>query len=170
METGAGTAVVDYKQTALHLAARNGDRETLQLLLEYSADVSAKTETGETALHLVTETTHKPMAVLLLQNRADVVARNNSGETALHWTVRGASQVMVAFLIDRAGADIAAKTNSRETALHWAANHGIRGWCGGCFTEGPTSRTRTMMERQRCSWRRGMGIPRWSTCCCGGPY
>jgi ankyrin repeat protein len=62
-------------RTALHLAARKGYKEMVQLLLEnganvnaveYKEDVDAKTEYGETALHLATVKGHEEVVRLLL--------------------------------------------------------------------------------------------------------
>ena len=54
-----------FESTALHIAARKGYRDVVELLLRRGAQVSITTNDGLTALHFVTSNGHGEAAILL---------------------------------------------------------------------------------------------------------
>lgn len=75
----------DY--TALHFACMNDDIPTVQLLIQYGADVNARGNDGSTPLHAALSVSHNPQSKLielLHRNGADLNALNSRGETPLH--------------------------------------------------------------------------------------
>ena len=66
-----------YGYTALIKAAMYGYKETVELLLQYDANVNSKTISGDTGLILAAKRhwlSHKDVAELLLEYNADVNA------------------------------------------------------------------------------------------------
>jgi len=71
LEHGADVSVADTNgDTALHYAARNGDRNGAKvfcdMLIEFGADAKAVNNSGKTALDIAVETGNEPLAKLLL--------------------------------------------------------------------------------------------------------
>ena len=54
----------------------------MRLLLEYKADVDAKTVGGKTVLYLTAENRHEAVVQMLLKHMADVYVKDNDGRTA----------------------------------------------------------------------------------------
>jgi len=69
--------------TPLHLAAQNGRKDLVELLLAKKAEVNAKAINGWTPLHYAARDGHKDVVKLLLANKAEVDARNRNGVTPL---------------------------------------------------------------------------------------
>ena len=77
--------------TAWHLACRNGQTETAQLLIqsskEFGIDLNAKDNNGSTALHLACINGKTETVQMILKNwkefGIDIKAQNNQGQTAL---------------------------------------------------------------------------------------
>ncbi len=67
--------------TYLHLAARNGDRTTVEALLANGASLDLIDAEGNTALHLAARAGALETAMVLLQAGADPAARNAGGNT-----------------------------------------------------------------------------------------
>jgi ankyrin repeat protein len=119
-------------KTALYYAARNGDKETVELLLEYNADVNAATEKGFTPLYWAVDYGHKDVVKLLLEGGADPNVMTFTGETPLHVSVthvRGLPEkdlalYEIAALLIGHGADVNASTGSLGTPLHIASENG----------------------------------------------
>ena len=72
------------QQTALHIAAKMGELNVVQFLLDERANVNARTHHDETPLMEATDHGHQKVAELLIKFEADVNARTVSGKTALH--------------------------------------------------------------------------------------
>ena len=70
--------------TPLLFAARSGDLESAQILLNAGADVNTTADDGMSALVLATVRAHTEMVTLLLERGADPNA-DGAGYTALHW-------------------------------------------------------------------------------------
>ncbi len=69
--------------TPLYLAAANGHKDVVELLLANHAEVNAKDRDGRTPLHAAATFGHKDVVELLLANHADINARDKNGNTAL---------------------------------------------------------------------------------------
>jgi uncharacterized protein len=98
------------KNTALHVASRNGHTEIVEMLLEKGADVNAKTNEGITALIRASEKGHTETVARLLEKGADVNAKDSDGWTALMWASRNGHAETVTILLEE-GADVNAKDN-----------------------------------------------------------
>ena len=113
----------EWGQTALHRAAKSGNRNTIQLLLEHNADVNAKDDSlGRTALHRAAMTGNHDTVKLLLEYNADINAYDEWGWTALHQAAENGNRDIVQLLL-KYNADINTKDNDGRTAMHQAARH-----------------------------------------------
>ena len=95
----------------LHIAARNGDIQTVQLLVDCGADVNALNKDGQTPLHTAAggEEDCPELCSILLD-----------GNQPLHLACEAALTSTVQHLLD-CNADVLATNNSHQTALHKAA-------------------------------------------------
>ncbi|MBI3985388.1 MAG: ankyrin repeat domain-containing protein [Lentisphaerae bacterium] len=111
-------------ETPLHVAAENGRKDIVALLLGAGADAQARDAiTGFTPLHEAAYNNHQAVLELLLQQGADVNATSDIG-TSLHLAVSLGNMDLVRFLLKR-GADINAKSDL-GTPLHIAIFNGDR--------------------------------------------
>lgn len=96
---------VDYPQergkTALHLAAKSGHNQTVQLLLKHNAEIDALSEGNWTPLLVAAFEGHASTAKVLLEAQppANVNARTTSGMTALHWAAENGHKGVVELLL-----------------------------------------------------------------------
>jgi ankyrin repeat protein len=65
----------------LHIAARNGDRCAVELLLEAGVDANLLGDMGSTPLHYAKEKQHSEVAKLLIEHGAREDIRNEFGKT-----------------------------------------------------------------------------------------
>ncbi|KAK1343286.1 hypothetical protein QTO34_016064 [Cnephaeus nilssonii] len=92
--------------TALHWAAKSGDREMVLQLVEVSrlggapVDVNARSHGGYTPLHLAALHGREEVAVLLVGLGAQVLVRDHSGRRAHQYLRRGASYALRRLLGD----------------------------------------------------------------------
>ena len=97
---------IDDGWTALHEAAKNGDEETVRLLIEnYNADITKPSVNGSLALHLAAQNGHTGCVRALLDKGQNINATNNDGRTALHIAASDDCVEVVRYLLER-GADI----------------------------------------------------------------
>lgn len=114
--------------TALHHAlTRKDNLETIKLLIEHGANVTAANETGRTPLLKAAGWGNVEYIQLLLDSGADLEHRSNIGKTALHESVsigrRDGSAQMVRTLISK-GANFKTRDKWGRTALMDAARWG----------------------------------------------
>ena len=62
--------------TQLHLAAKNGDENTVRILLNNKADVDVQDLDDMTPLHFAAKYGHENIVRILLENKADVEMKN----------------------------------------------------------------------------------------------
>lgn len=107
-------------RTPLMLAASNGNKEIVQMLLDAKADVNdAEDENNDTALLLAALEGKEEVVRLLLDAGANTNASNIWGITALMDAAQHNDKEIVKMLIAN-GADVNAKDRERETALSLA--------------------------------------------------
>ncbi|CAB3407274.1 unnamed protein product [Caenorhabditis bovis] len=130
-------------ETCLHIAARNGNKEIMRLLLAENADAQIQSNTGETPLHVAAKSCNFEAASMILnhlsehmtaeQLREHVNHRTNDGFTALHYAAEIESQQLhfpgedaklVNLLIDYGGQVEMQSIGTNETAMHMAARSG----------------------------------------------
>ncbi len=107
-------------------AIKNSDVESVRLLLENGADISACGEYGMNALHLASKyarTTHL-IDVILETGKFDINAADNYGRTPLHYAIMGTNSDINARHLIRKGADPTIANREGNTPFHLAAFRG----------------------------------------------
>lgn len=113
----------------MHLAAKNGHNEAVQLLLENGADITARDNNGKTALHDTTKNRHEAVALLLIKKGAYITAKDRYGRTALHEVLDNKHEMVARLLLTES--DVEAKVDDIAADLHREAADGMR-WERGC--------------------------------------
>jgi hypothetical protein len=108
---------------ALHVAAMNGYRDLVELLIQNGAEVNALDGRRHASLHMAAQEGHVDVAKLLIQNGAylDIEDFNKSG--SLHYAAFH-GQIDVAKLLIHHGASVNVLDNDNVMALHCAASGG----------------------------------------------
>ncbi len=116
-------------ETPLLIAARHGNREMVELLLNRGAIISAPLirrtpggqpgDEGNTALHQVAENGYKSVAEVLLAHGADVTSLNSHQRTPLHFAAEKGFKAVAELLLVR-GANPNLKDDHRSAPLHLA--------------------------------------------------
>lgn len=107
--------------TAMHLAARRGHSNVVELLFSLRADPSITTPSGATPLHHAAVGGHEDVAQILVDHNAAIDAVDEDGQTPLHRAARAGHSSVVEFLILR-GASIQARDQDGSTPLLEAAH------------------------------------------------
>ncbi|ELR06088.1 hypothetical protein VC83_07746 [Pseudogymnoascus destructans] len=125
IENEADVNAEDYHgRTALHWAAKHGDRLIVQLLVGKGIDVNAEDRWGRTALIYAVENMQREVVKMLLETGAATEAKFRHDLTALHIAAFIGFESAVHYLLE-GGASVEAKTQDNLTALHIAA---FMGW------------------------------------------
>ena len=105
----------------LGLASFFGQKEAVELLLEYGAEVNAAALNSQRVmpLHSAVAGQHFEIAKLLIEHGALVNAEQEGGFTPLHGACQNGQLEMVKLLLDH-GADIHALSHEGRSALHFA--------------------------------------------------
>ncbi|XP_039268604.2 uncharacterized protein LOC120343479 [Styela clava] len=106
----------------LHSAARRGDSETVDELLELGTDINCRNETDRTPIHWAAGNGHVSVLKILLERDANIEAADKFGMNALLWASWFGHKVCVEMLL-RAGAKSTAKNKNGFSFLHCAAQN-----------------------------------------------
>lgn len=107
-----------FKETALHVAAKEGHEVVARLLLDNGAEINAKDLGGKMPLQKTAQAGHEAVARLLLNRGALVNAKDSYSATALLEAVEHGHNMVVQLLLDH-GAEVRG-----SMALHKAACQG----------------------------------------------
>lgn len=116
------TEVVNLLQRgeAVLEAARRGDLNHLESLLDRDASVSFHDQYGLTALHVAAIKGHKDAVMMLVElGSADLECQDHEGHTPLHLAVEGGHAETVEVLVNR-GANVNAESKKGVTPLYFA--------------------------------------------------
>jgi uncharacterized protein len=109
-------------RTALHLAALQGQREAVELLLSKNAAVAARDNVGWTPLHCAARRGHQRIVELLIAHGANVRDKSNAGGTPLHVC----DYVSIAEILLANGADVNARDKEWWTPLRMAQHENVK--------------------------------------------
>ena len=112
------------KQTPLHLAARKGQKENVELLLNRGADVDSIDVDKETPLHYACDAGHSEIAGLLIQKGALLNQANKINQTPLHLaSLKGHCEV-IKTLLENGGFNVDQSDSNGQTPLYFACEAG----------------------------------------------
>eukprot|EP01052_Picozoa_sp_SAG31_P021435 SAG31_NODE_1658_length_7616_cov_2.929227_3_plen_653_part_00 len=100
--------------TGLSLAAEQGHREAVRVLLDAGAWVDTQTSTGNTPLMWSAARGHTDLAVMLLSRGADL----------LYLYISSYHHIIILYILLQIGADTWLANENGDTALMWAASQG----------------------------------------------
>lgn len=111
-----------HSMTALHLAAINGDREVVELVLSSTSSIEVAVSNQDGVLEILTtpisgNKLDSTVQFLVGAGAASVVRSSGCGQTALHYAAESGHEVMVRRLLDHGVADCA------DTSGRWAIHH-----------------------------------------------
>ena len=96
-----------HDNTAAHLAAREGQAESLDILSDHRAQLGYKNSNGDTALHFAAYEGHVRIIQLLLDKGLSVNLRNEKGTLPIHFAaLRGREEAVLLLL--KAGSELTA--------------------------------------------------------------
>ena len=107
----------------LHIAARHGLADVLNILLEHGANLEAKCNRGGTPLHQAVISSHAQIVRAMLSKGAEIMAADASGRTPLHHAATS-SEVDVIDSLLSAGSERSAYDNKGNMPIHLAAGKG----------------------------------------------
>lgn len=115
-----------FVEQSLQNAAKRGDFESLQRLLDSGTDINARDASGKTALHRAIGSAQDEVIFFLLMTGASPNVKDNKGATPLMWCMGWQGWTFDRYLdmLVLAGADIHAKANNGVTELAEAARRG----------------------------------------------
>lgn len=105
----------------IHKAARSGDVDRIEQLLEQGAELEERDETQETPLISAALAGQSSVVSILIAKGADVHARNDRGLTSLHGAAYGGHSEVVRLLIEHGAVVNDAENPFKITPLHSAA-------------------------------------------------
>jgi ankyrin repeat protein len=120
----------------LHKAAREGQREVVELCIEKGAPINFVDAYGMTPLHWAVRNGYKEIVAFLIEQGADIHVQAPDGSTLLHSVAGGLStksdtaeddRYAIAALLIKQGVKLNAITTNSLTALHVAAGIGRHG-------------------------------------------
>ena len=109
-------------ETAMHHAARLGDLQLVELLLNAGADPNGgESATGETPLMAAIISGHDRICSALIRSGANIEQRDREGKTALLVGMQRAPRIRMIDILIEAGAQTDAQDNDGRNAVHQAA-------------------------------------------------
>lgn len=107
----------------LHLAAKYGLVEIINVLIKFGADINIRKLDSRVPLHVATMFKRVEAVDVLLKHGADIEAKDRDGRTALHMAAYEGFTDVVKKLIEY-GSDINMKDDVDQSVLHYAASNG----------------------------------------------
>ena len=107
----------------LHRPIWEGDRESVNRLLDAGADPNARDARGWTPLSRAIERRQPEIALLLIERGADCLAQDKRRRSPLLWAAQYGPDVLAERLLER-GADVIAFDDHSNTPLTQASRHG----------------------------------------------
>ncbi|XP_067654042.1 putative ankyrin repeat protein RF_0381 isoform X2 [Haliotis asinina] len=119
--------VTDSGNTALHLACRNGNLETVKLILSLNVvDINSRGQHSRTPVMEAAVNGHVDVVELLVGRGADVSLVTNSGNNALHLACRNGNLETVKLILSLNVVDINSRGQHSRTPVMEAAVNGHR--------------------------------------------
>ncbi len=115
--------LVPLGMTALHEVAMHNHTQVACLLLDYGANINARTGNGQTPLHGAVRFRCHATAAVLLARGANAALPQDNGLTALHLAAMNGDVKMIRLLLAH-GAPIDCRSQHARTPCHWAALKG----------------------------------------------
>ncbi|KAK8023471.1 ankyrin [Apiospora marii] len=107
---------------ALHVAARNGDFESVRTLRRHAADMMIQNNQGCTPLMVALQSAHVSVSNFILETQPSLTSRDVDGKVALHYAVEAGLLEPTRELITM-GADVNSTDTEGRTPLHYAFQH-----------------------------------------------
>eukprot|EP00111_Clytia_hemisphaerica_P024707 TCONS_00072807-protein len=113
-----------YEHTPLHIAAKGGHTEIVQILVEHGATVSTLNDQERTPLHTAADNGFIDVARVLIKAKPSMIDEQNaSGYTAVHLAAKSGKNEMLSFLLEN-NADNNPQDNHMLTPLALASYEG----------------------------------------------
>ncbi|KAF9891436.1 hypothetical protein FE257_003902 [Aspergillus nanangensis] len=112
-----------YRQTPLHLAAKNGHASVTRLLIQPGMDINAPDLDGETPLAKAGRNGDVATMKLLIEALPNIDTRDEGGRTPLYWASEQGNESAVRILLEH-GANVNQGDSRRTTPLMKAASRG----------------------------------------------
>ncbi|EAY01102.1 ankyrin repeat protein, putative [Trichomonas vaginalis G3] len=110
-------------ETALHIAAKNNSKETVEFLISHGINIDEKDyDDGKAALHHAAGKNHKETAEVLISHGININEKDEYGQTALHHAAKNNHKLTAELLISH-GININDKNIYGKTALHGAVHN-----------------------------------------------
>lgn len=125
LENGANAdaEVSDLGATALHMAARFGSKESVDLLLSQRVDVNRRDRYGSSPLHLASQFNRHEIVACILDAQADLSQRDNADNTPFHYASMSGSREKLLLLWERGPKEQIKELNKyQNTPLHLACS------------------------------------------------
>lgn len=120
----------------LHAAAKIGNIDILQVLLEHGACINTQAEDGFSAIHFAAYSGHHDaLRFLLLWNHANPEVTQVNGNLALHTAASYGHPQCIEVCLE-AGLDVSSQNIQGRTPLHWATQQGHKAAVEKLLTKG----------------------------------
>ena len=127
---GAGFATLRrFWETPLHLAVKNGDHMTVEVLLSHGVSfLNFQDHKGRTALCLAVQSNDEEMVNLLLKNGVEPFIVNDKKESPLHIAVKNKNEEIFELLLDytKKADQLNLQDKKGRTVLHKAVKSNIK--------------------------------------------